>query len=53
VQIGEHALGERHAVGDDDEEACRQSARERGDEGRVGRTGKARGAQLGARCGAP
>ena len=46
VQIGEQPLGVRHTIGDDDEKARRQSARERGDERRVGRAGKAGGAQL-------
>ena len=46
VQIGEQPLGLRHAVGDDDEEARRKPARERGDERRVGGAGQPGDAQL-------
>jgi hypothetical protein len=46
VQIGEQSLGLRHAVGDDDDEACRQTARERSDECGIGGAVKACRAEL-------
>ena len=51
VQVGEQPLGERDAVGDDDEEACRQPPRECSDECRIRRAGKARRTELSTRRG--
>ena len=49
VQVGEQALGLRHAVGGDDEKARRKTARERGDERSIRGAGQTGDAQLARR----
>ena len=51
MEIREQTLGLWNAVGHDDEESRRQTARERRDEGSVGRAGQSGDAQLPRRCG--